>query len=179
MGAPTLSVQASAVEGPEESTTLLASFDEILAGVAQRSRQSAESGAHQLDLNEEFLTAFNNACQTVVIPAMKSAVDRLRGHGGDGMIETHPGGEPRFRSPSVVLWICLEGSIVGSPRQDQLPYLQVEADLATRKVSIAEGDMWKGIGGGSSGAAGSWEVADLTTARVLAEIVAIARRAAA
>lgn len=121
---------------------------------------------------------FAAACETDVLPAMGAVLERLRQLGGDGLIVEHPGGETRFPNRRLTLWMSLKGEIVGEPREDRHPYLQLEADVEQRKVQVNEGDMWRGGGGHSSGRAGLWEVSDLTRQRVTEELLAIARRAA-
>jgi hypothetical protein len=110
---------------------------------------------------------------------MFAVLARLRELGGDGQIEEHPGGEARFRNPRLTLWMSLNGPIVGEPRLDRYPYLQLEADVERRQVQVDEGDMWRGVGGHSSGRVATWGTADLTKQRVTEELLAIARRAAA
>ena len=63
------------------------------------------------------------------------------------MIEEHPGGEARYRNPSLILWMSLEGPIAGEPRPDRDPYLQLEAEVVGHEIHVFEGDMWRGRGG--------------------------------
>ena len=73
--------------------------------------------------------------------------------------------------------MSLSGELIGRPRQDQHPYLQLDFDLALQRVNVAEGDMWKGHG--SSGPVGSWIVSEITDAVVTESLLGILRRAAA
>ncbi len=155
----------------------LAGFDEIVDLVAQKDRQLADSGSHERVELQEFLVAFQTACQTEVRPAMETVLDRLRRHGGGGLIEEHPGGEARYRHPCLILWMSLQGDIVGEPRPDREPYLQFEADGERRDVQVSEGDMWRGAGGKRSGRVGRWALSELTRDRITDELLAIARRA--
>jgi hypothetical protein len=124
------------------------------------------------------LDDFAKACAAEVRPAMDAVVSRLQQLGGGGAVEEHSGTEVRFRSPRVTLWMSLKGDIVGEPRLDRYPYLQLEADVERRKVQVDEGDMWRGAGGHSSGRVATWDVSELTGAKVTGELLAIARRAA-
>ena len=156
----------------------LAGFDVILDSVAERERRSVGRLADELKAGEDFLEAFATACRAQVRPAMEAVVQRLRQRGGGGLIEEHPGGEPRFRYPSVVLWMSLDGDIVGQPRPDREPYLQLEAHVDERKVQVYEGDRWRGGGGNLSGPVGMWGLSEITVDRVIEELLSIARRAA-
>ena len=91
---------------------------------------------------------------------MDAVVERLRQLGGDGLVEEHPGGEARFRSPRLALWMSLKGEIVDEPRLDRYPYLLLEADVEGRKVQVDEGDMWRGAGGNTSRRVGAWDVSE-------------------
>jgi hypothetical protein len=154
----------------------LAGFDTILAEVAHREVESDERTAHQVEINTQFLADFNTACHTQVQPAMETVLARLTEHGGGGVIEAHPGGEARFRNPSLILWMSLEGPLVGHPRPDRDPYLQLEADVAGHEIHVYEGDMWRGAGGNRSGRTGTWELSQLTGERIVAELLDIAQR---
>ncbi len=109
---------------------------------------------------------------------MELVVEHLTTHGGGGAIEEHPGGEARFRHPSVIVWMSLNGELVGEPRSDREPYLQLEANVAERDIEVSEGDMWRGAGGKRSGPVGHWQLSELTQERVVDELLAIARRSA-
>ena len=94
------------------------------------------------------------------------------------MIEEHPGGEARYRNPSLILWMSLEGPIAGEPRPDRDPYLQLEAEVVGHEIHVFEGDMWRGGGGNRSGRVGTWQLSDLTNDRVVGELLEIAQRSA-
>jgi hypothetical protein len=164
--------------GPSAATDPLAGFGPILAAVAQRDRDAAEATADRVDTGRKFLDDFAAVCEREVRPAMDAVVERLRQLGGGGLVEEHPGGEARFGSPRLALWMSLKGEVTGEPRPDRYPYLLLEADVGGRKVQVDEGDMWRGAGGNTSGRVGAWEVADITRQRVTEELLAIARRAA-
>ena len=170
--------------GPGEPTSgppdddPLAQFDTIVAEVAQRDRQLAEQDHEEHEAMQRFLAEFQAVCESEVRPAMEAVLKRLRDHGGGGVIEEHPGGEARFRRPSLFLWMSLQGDIVGEPRADREPYLQLEADVERRVIEVSEGDMWRGVGGKRSGRIGTWQISYLTREHIIDELLAIARRAA-
>ncbi len=178
--APSPVVPADVAEGVAPSTAddPLAGFGPILAAVAQRDDNAAEVSADRFDARRKFLDDFATACEREVRPAMDAVVERLRQLGGDGLVEEHPGGEARFTSPRVALWMSLKGEIVGEPRLDRYPYLLLEADVEGRTVQVDEGDMWRGAGGNTSRRVGAWDVSEITRQRVTEALLAIARRAA-
>lgn len=155
----------------------LAALAPMLAAVAGRDRDAEEASAESRQAGHDFLDGFDGLCASTVRPAMDAAIERLRSLGGDGLVETHPGGEARYRTPRITLWMSLEGPIV-APRQDRHPYLQFEADLGHRRVQVDEGDMWRGAGGHVSGRAGTWTLEELTAERIAVEVVAIVGRSA-
>ena len=146
--APLLLVEAS---GKPTAFGPLAEIDAIVARVALKNREAAESSARTVDEREEFISAFRTACQTELRPAMQAVLERLQSAGGGGVIEEHPGGEPRFPAPRLTLWMSLAGEITGTPRVDRCPYLEIEADVAKRRAQVSEGDMWRGGGGAAAG----------------------------
>lgn len=157
----------------------LAAIDVIVADVARRSKEEAERSVVEVDDREHFLTGFQTACQSKVIPAMQAVLDRLEKAGGGGVIEEHRGDEPRFPTPRLTLWMSLEGEIDGDPRPDRHPYLELEADVEHLLVQFSEGDMWRGGGGGSSGRVDALPLGDLTHDHITEELLRIARRSAA
>jgi hypothetical protein len=154
----------------------LAEIDTIMADLGERDRRSAADAATAADGVKGFLEAFETMCRREARPAMEAVLDRLRQRGGGGLIEEHPGGEPRVSTPRLTAWLSLQGEILGSPRPDRHPYLQLDADANERNVRVTEGDMWGG--GGHSGRMDSWSLAEVDYDRVLLELIAIIRRAA-
>lgn len=162
---------------PATADDLLADFDPIVAAVAQRKSDSAHVSAERFAAGQKFLADFTTACESDVRPAMKAVLEHVRNLGGGGLVEEHPGGEARFTRPSICLWMSFDGE-VEVPRPDRYPYLSLEADVESRKVQVNEGDMWRGAGGNTSGRAGTWDVSELTGARITKELLTIAQRAA-
>jgi hypothetical protein len=170
---------AAEASGNPTASGPLAEIDSIVANVALKNREAAESSARTADEREEFSSGFRTACQTELRPAMQAVLERLQAAGGGGVIEEHPGGEPRFPAPRLTLWMSLAGEIAGAPRVDRCPYLEIEADVAKRRAQVSEGDMWRGGGGGRSGRVAEWQLPELTYEHVVQELLSIARRAAA
>jgi len=186
VGAPSTSVEAAEARGAVDVVETraaaladpLADIGAIVAALNKQDAQAAESAAQVLKGREDFFDEFRRVCTEEVRPAMQAVLDRLRQEGGDGLIEEHPGGEPRVATPRLTLWMSLQGPIEGAPRQDRHPYLQVDADVAGRVMRITEGDSWHGGGAGTSESAGTWKPADVTQALVVTELLAIVRRSA-
>lgn len=159
-------------------TDPLADIGSVVAALKQQDAQSAESATHVLEDRQAFFDQFHEICRTEVRPAMQAVLDRLQSEGGDGLIEEHPGGEPRVATPRLTLWMSLQGPIDGAPRQDRNPYLQLDADVAGRAIRVSEGDSWRGGGAGQSGSAGTWNPSDVTSDLVVTELAGIVRRSA-
>ena len=79
-------------------------------------------------------------------------------------------------APRMRLWMSLSGEILGRPRQDRNPYLQLDFELRTRQVTVAEGDMWQGHG--ASGPVGAWDASEVTNVLVTRALLAVLQRAA-
>jgi hypothetical protein len=71
--------------------------------------------------------------------------------------------------------MSMEGEIAGSPRQDLNPFLQLDADLANRRIDVWEGDMVENQG--TSRATSPWDLSEVTPDSVMERIVDILRRA--
>ncbi len=156
----------------------LADIGSLLAALKERDARSAQSAAELLEDRQAFFDGFRELCKTTIRPAMEAVLDRMRREGGDGLIEEHPGGEPRFSTPRLALWMSLQGPIDGAPRLDRNPYLQLDADVAHRVIRLTEGDIWRGDEAGHSGSTGTWELGQVTQALVAEELIDIVRRSA-
>lgn len=156
----------------------LVEIDSLMQKRVDEGRESTARGAQLLADRSEFSSLFNTVCDEKVRPSMEAVVDRLRRNGGGGTIEELPEDESRRRGHRLTLWMSLEGEISGSPRPDRHPYLQLDADVDKRTVSVSEGDMWQGSGGNRSGRTAEWPLSEITPQLVTAEAIAILRRAA-
>jgi hypothetical protein len=156
----------------------LSEVDEILGQRRHRLEEADARAERTQAMRAEFLEQFAVQRDREAVPAMRAVLDRLRRDGGGGLIETRPGGEPRFAKPSVTLWMSLEGEIVGAPREDRHPYFRLDADPTQGSVEVRRGEMWQGGSTHSSGPVGTWQVADITCDRVERAILEVLRMAA-
>ena len=131
-----------------------------------RSRRTARSKSNN------FLKEFEDLTDTVIRPTMEMAVERLRTDGGDGLIEEHH--LDALHKPRVTLWMSMQGE-VASPRQDLNPFLQLDADVANRRITVWEGDMVKNQG--TSRATSPWTPSEVTPESIMDRIVGVLRRA--
>ena len=89
---------------------------------------------------------------------MEAIIERLRRNGGDGAIIERPEDSRLSHKHIFTLWMSLAGEITGTPRVDRLPYLQLEANVDKRLVTVSEGDIWEGRGGNRSGKVAEWKL---------------------
>jgi hypothetical protein len=168
----------TSVQASDDTGDPLGEIDEIMAGLTASSLAADERSAKVLDDRRLFVDEFKQRCTDDVRPAMEAVLDRLRRNGGGGLVEEHPGGEPRVSTPRLTAWLSPVGEITGTPRPDRLPYLQLDADVNERKVRVTEGDVWGPGDRGHSGSGGTWKLDDLTGATVTRELLDILRRVA-
>ena len=109
----------------------------------------------------------------VIKPAMEAIVAQLQKDGGDGLISDAES-ESRHR-PRLILWMSLNGKIVGSPRQDHNPFLQLDVDSSHRRVDVWEGDMWENSG--VSRATAPWELKEISIEAINRRVMGILGRA--
>ena len=155
----------------------LAEIDQLIRTRRDEDEESADRAAQVLADRSEFSDEFKRVCDVQVRPAMEAVIERLRKNGGGGVIEERAEDLARNQAHRLTLWMSLSGEIVGTPRPDRHPYLQLDATVAKRVVTVSEGDMWQGRGGGRSGKAGEWQLSEITTALVTETILGIIRRA--
>jgi hypothetical protein len=158
----------------------LADIDLIMQGRVRRVHDAIELSARQEAARQAFLVEFAEVCTREVRPAMEAVIERLRRNGGGGEIDVgHGVSVPHPSDPRLTVWLSLEGEIVGHPRPDRHPYLQLDAESGDQLVLVSEGDMWHGHGGNHSGRVCSWRLPEISSQLVTAHLVAIVRRAAA
>jgi hypothetical protein len=155
----------------------LSEIDDLMQKRRDDQQASAIRSAQLTAERSEFSTQFARVCQEQIRPAMDAIIERLRHNGGDAVIEEHHADLGRHHDHRLTMWMSLHGQIVGTPRQDRHPYLQLDADVAKRNVTVSEGDVWEGHGGNRSGKIGQWLLSEITTSRVTEEILAVLRRA--
>jgi hypothetical protein len=151
----------------------LGEIDVALEAWSARRHAAAVRQAGLTAERDQFELDAATALEGVIKPAMQAAADRLAHDGGGGRVEGRPSGEHHGRR--VVLWMSLEGEVADPPHQDHNPYLQLDFDVANRRVDVWEGDMWEKQG--SSRATEPWTLRQITPEFVTEHIIAIVRRA--
>jgi hypothetical protein len=156
----------------------LGEIDSVMAARAQRITAATDRQVHADESRQAFLAGFATACEQEIRPAMQAVIDRLRRNGGGGEIDVGHGGPGHPSDPRLTLWMSLDGEIVGHPRPDRQPYLQLDGDSSIRAVHVTEGDMWQGHGGNHSGRVADWQLTEITGELVTTHVVKILGRAA-
>ncbi len=154
----------------------LAEIDQLMQNKLREEQAAADRSAQLETDRSDFAAEFTSVCEQQVRPAMEAILQRLRRNGGGGVIEDRPEDFGQ-RHAQLILWMSFSGEITGAPRHDRHPYLQLDADIDKRSVTVSEGDMWQGQGGNRSGKFAEWQLVEITPARVTQEILAIIRRA--
>jgi len=154
----------------------LEEIDQLMQKRLEDEQRSADRSAEITKERSQFSEEFSKVCDAHVRPVMEAILERLRRSGGGGVIEERPEDLARMQDHRFILWMSLEGEIVGTPRLDRHPYLQLDADVAKRAVTVSEGDMWAGHGGNRSGPVTEWQLSEISTTKVTEEILAILRR---
>ena len=122
-----------------------------------------------------FVRATTSALRHVAKPVFEAVVLRLTHDGGGGRVEERP---PEGRHGlRLTLWMSLDGPIVGAPRQDHHPYVQLDLDADQPEVRVWEGDMWHGLG--ASRPATPLTLADLTEDVIFDRALTVLGRATA
>lgn len=160
-------------ETPPPSSDSVAEIDGIVGAWSERRSEEAERNAQAAAEREQFVSDFMRISDSVIRPTMQSAADRLEKDGGGGLVETHQA--DATHGPRIVLWMSLEGSISGEPREDHNPYLRLDADIPHRSVAVWEGDMWQNKG--ASGPSMPLVLSDITSESVTELVLGILRRA--
>ena len=175
MRTPSPPVTLEATPGDEEDP--LAEIDQLMQNRLRREKETADRGVQLLAARADFAAAFDKVCAQQVRPAMETILERLRSNGGGGVIDERPEDISQHHTHRLTLWMSFMGEINGAPRQDRHPYLQLDAEVDKRSVTISEGDMWQGHSGNRSGKSAEWQLEEITAGRVTQELLAIIRRA--
>jgi hypothetical protein len=154
----------------------LAEIDHLMRERLDDLRRSADESARLAADRSEFSSEFEAVCVAHVRPPMEEIIERLRRNGGGGLIAERPEDPSRQYTHRLTMWMSLSGEILGPPRQDRHPYLQLDADVEKRLVVVSEGDMWQGHGGNHAGRVAEWQLSEVTAALVTQEVLAILRR---
>lgn len=164
------------VETTTPSEDLLAEVDHIFEKRSRGLSHPADRRSRIETENVRMQEEFSAVCASTVRPAMESFLERLRANGGGGLVEERSGVQGAGVAPRIRLWMSLSGELIGRPRGDQHPYLQLDLDVTQQQVNLAEGDMWKGHG--NSGPVGSWITSEITGTMVTESLLDVLRRAA-
>ena len=164
-------VRDSAKNGGEDP---ISEIDDILEHWTDRQHQLAEREARAQAEAKRFLEEYKELSEHVIKPAMEQIIQRLRKDGGGGLI--WEGASTTTHRPRLVLWMSLDGEIIGAPRQDLNPYLQLDVDVEHRRIDVWEGDMWQKQG--TSRSTAPWQLNEISIKSVTERVVAILERAA-
>ncbi len=159
------------------SSDLLEEVDHIFEMRSRGLNDSAERDSREDTERSRLQEEFTSVSAQQIRPAMQAFLERLRTNGGGGLLEERAGVQGAGVAPRVRLWMSLSGELIGRPRHDQHPYLQLDFDIARRQVNVTEGDMWKGHG--TSGPVGAWIASEITGDLVTTSLLSVLRRAAA
>jgi hypothetical protein len=155
----------------------LVEIDHIVQKWLEDRREADALRAQHDDELAAFSAEFSTLCETLVRPSMEAVIQRLRANGGGGVVTERPADASRKFAHRLTLWMSLSGEIVGTPRPDRNPYLQLDADVNTETVEVWEGDMW--MGHGSSRQVTRWKLSEITEAVLIKEALEILRRSVA
>jgi hypothetical protein len=150
----------------------LRQIDQIVDRWSHLRQESAAEQAHAEVERERFLKEFQDITNSVIRPTMEIAIERLRKDGGGGLIEERH--LDTLHKPRVTLWISMQGE-VANPRQDLNPFLQLDADVANRRINVWEGDMVENQG--TSRPTSPWVLSGVTRESIMERIVDVLRRA--
>jgi hypothetical protein len=165
-----------AAETTPPAPDLLDEVDDIFEmrsrGLGLSGERRSQVDAQRKAIQEEF----SSACAQIIRPAMQAFLERMRHNGGGGLLEERSGVQRAGVAARIRLWMSLSGEIIGRPRRDQHPYLELDLDVVEQRVNLVESDKWKGHG--NSGPVGSWTVSEITGPMVTQSLVDVLRRAA-
>jgi hypothetical protein len=167
---------SQATDPTTPSSDALAEVDRIFEKHSEALGQSAERRTHTATEHVRLREEFAAVSAGTIRPAMETFLERLRLNGGGGLVEERSGVEGAGVAPRIRLWMSLSGELIGRPRRDQHPYLQLDLDVTRQQVNLDEGDMWKGRG--TSGPVGAWITSEITGAMVTESLLDVLRRAA-
>lgn len=154
----------------------LSEIDRLMERRSADEQRSKEESAEASTARSAFSLEFATACDDCIRPAMERVIERLRQNGGGGVIDERAEDRERHRAHRLTVWMSLHGEINGTPREDRLPYLRLDADANRAVVTLSEGDMWQGRPGHRSGKVGERQLSEITPALLTAEMLAVLRR---
>ncbi len=162
-----------AVVGGTIDDESLSAVDDLLATYACQQEQLAARTRAALLERDRFVHAAACRFERVVKPALVDVAERLNDHGGGGLVEERPAAGRH--GERLTLWMSLEGPVVGPPRPDRNPYIQLDVDVSGRRVTVWEGDVWHELG--ASRPTEPLSLEELTTENIVKRAVGVLRRA--
>jgi hypothetical protein len=152
----------------------LVAIDNVLDVWSARRRSFRRQQVDAEDERREFIRHAEGLAGSVIRPSFQAVAQRLKACGGDGRLVERPR-DPRH-SLRLTLWMALDRQVAVLDRPDRYPYIRLDLDVANRRFTVWEGDMWERQG--ASRATGPWELRDITCPVVTERVIAILRRAA-
>ncbi len=146
--------------------------DDLLATYARREQEQAAHMRAVLLERERFTHAAACRFEHVVKPTFWNVAERLNDDGGGGLVEEQTAASRHGQR--VTLWMSLEGPVAVPPRVDRNPHIQLEVDVAGRRITVWEGDMWRKLG--ASRRTEPFTLEQLTPESVLHRAVGVVRR---
>jgi hypothetical protein len=159
--------------GLDASSTI--EIDVLMRSWAARRTSFLARQAEALANRHRFIADADELVARIVRPTLDAIAERLNADGGGGRVEESPG--TAQRPLRLRLWMSLEGEVPVPGRQDGNPYFQIDLDVANRRFTIWEGDMWRKQG--ASRATTPWRLEEVTKSSVADPVVAILKRASA
>lgn len=157
-----------------ETSDALAEIDDVLDQWSARRTDFRRRRTEAEFERQEFVRHAEGLAVSVLRPTLQAVAQRLRACGGDGTLVERP--RDPFHGLRLTLWMALDRKITVLDRPDLYPYLRLDLDVARRRFTVWEGDMWERQG--ASRLARPWLLKDITGTVVTERVLAILRRAA-
>ncbi len=157
-----------------DASDALEEIDGVLDGWSARRRDFRRREVEVEDERQEFIRHAEGLAASVLRPSLQAMAQRLKACGGDGVLVERPMGA--FHGLRLTLWMALDKKVAVIDRPDIYPYIRLDLDVARRRFTVWEGDMWERQG--SSRATDPWHLSEITASFVTERVIAILRRAA-
>ena len=157
-----------------ETSDALAEIDDVLDQWSSRRRDFGRLRVEAEEARQEFIHHAEELASRVLRPSLQAVAQRLRASGGDGALVERP--RNAFHGFRLTLWMALDRKITVLERPDLYPYIRLDLDVAHRRFTVWEGDVWGEQG--SSRPTDPWMLGDITGPVVTERAVTILRRAA-
>ncbi len=152
----------------------LAAIDDVLDVWAARRQAFRRQRVEDEDERREFIRHAEGIASSVIRPTLEAVAQRLKACGGDGRLVERP--MDAFHGLRLTLWMALDREVTMLDRPDLYPYIRLDLDVANRRFTLWEGDMWERQG--ASRPTDPWELSDISGPIVTERVIAILRRAA-